>query len=735
VTLATPINPETYSLDKMFVVPGEATSSKGLLWPFPNAWKGSAVDINKRNGFSIPGSCLRDIPRPYFMYEAGLQTLGNRYSGEPNDGSDSGWWQKVSTSFGGDPKEDYQSIVVDQRLNAYGSNSSISGNTSPGGTKSVSYYGKYGRYVFGSEVTLTKAFTAWVPRNESVDYSSLTSVADSTIKSSVFNNADAQGDMLMRFQYEVADSTGRVSMSAPSAPVRYSIITRLDLDPTGNVTGAWVFKYGFFAPRLELTNRLKVGSSDSRRITLQPYTTPEPYGSIVYKMPLRNWESPTSAFSSDRNSGRELCAYQYAPYTTSGAPLGLVTNNLACFNGSAGDYMGILSMPYLYTTGGVVANNCPPAAKCMAIHRNRIVIGGADDPTVLWISKEMTEQEAPAFSDLMTIKIPDGGAITGIGSLARALVVFKSNQIHLLTGDMPENSIPGGLAASLGQPYRLVTGLGCISHRSVISTPAGVFFQSARAIELMGQDTSITPIGLRVMDIMATYSDVVSVTHKAVDSEVIFCCQKPDVLAGTNTDDDGTQFVLLVYNYADDIWSKHTMSAFGVGSATVGEQDDQTLLFVGGRAYKTSDTQFYDKTTAGNVWVTMSGETAPIALNQRQGYQRVKRVVLMGDPTPALPASQTYQLHGMLLSVMTDWDSTQVATWTEDQVQDVYNKQGREFFQVHVRDQKCQKVSIRWQDIPGTSFTTGYGVAFSNIALTVGVKAGLNKRMTLGAEH
>ena len=218
---------------------------------------------------------------------------------------------------------------------------------------------------------------------------------------------------------------------------------------------------------------------------------------------------------------------------------------------------------------------------------------------------------------------------------------------------------------------------------------------------------------------------------------MIFCCQKPSVLAGTNTQTNGRQFVLLVYNYADDIWARHELNGFGVGTASVGELNDQTLVFVGGKAYITSDTRFYDTTTAGDQWVTMSGETAPIALNQQQGYQRVKRIVLMGDPTPALPAPSTYQPHAMTVTVSTDWDSTQNASWTSDEVQSVLAKQGREFFGVHVRNQKCQKVSIRFEDAPptGGAITTGYGVAFSNIALTVGVKSGLNKRMTQEAEH
>lgn len=716
VSIAAPKEPQLYSTAKQFYAYRMQTSVKGLLW-IPMLGPGGEP------------AALMNISRPYFMYEAGLRSLGNPYSNPIGNGVDDGWWDKVTTSFGGKPKEDYQSIAIDQRMTSYGVNSSVAGNTEPGGVKSITYYGKYGKYA------AAQRWVAWVPRNTSGDIVA-GGATDEYLEAS-FNVADAQGDMLMRWTYEVSDGTGRTVRSAPSIPVRYTIISRLDLDDSSNQVGAWVFKYGFFAPRLELTNRLRQTEFDSKRVSLQAYSTCEPYGSVFYRLPIRNFETPVSSMFAQRNANREICSHQVRPYVPSGAPYGLVLNNLTCFDGNNGEYLGLLGSPYLYTTGGESPNACPPSFLCAAVHQNRLVLGGADDATVIWISKEMTEQDAPAFSDLLTVRIADGGAVTGLGSLSRALIVFKASQIHIITGEMPDNTVAGGLTASLGQPMRLVNGLGCISHRSVISTPVGVFFQSYRTIELMGQDLAVSPIGFRIMDILETYKDVVSVTHKAVDSEVIFCCQKPSVEAGTNVDEDGSQFVLLVYNYAEDIWSKHTMSAFGQGPATVGEEDDQTMIAVGGRTYITSDTRFYDTTPDGDVWVTMSGETAPIALNQQQGYQRVKRIVLMGDPTPSLPAPSTYQPHAMAVTVSTDWDSTQNAAWTSSEIQSILAKQGREFFGVHVRNQKCQKVSIRFEDAPptGGTITTGYGVAFSNIALTVGVKSGLNKRMTQEAEH
>lgn len=711
-TIAAPSNPQLYDQDKMYYDQRNQLATHAYMW-------GAGVGPG---GFTW-ASALADIPRPYYMYEAGLRTLGN----EIVSGSADSAWGRFSSTFGGKPTEDYQGIVVDQRMSAFNVNSSVPGNTSPGSSVPVTFYGKYGKYA-----KAPRSWIAWVPRNTQTDIGG----GSGTPQECAFDSIDTSCDMLMRWVYEVSDGTGRIARSAPSIPSRYSIVSRIELDVDENQKSVWIFKYGFFAPRIELTNRLRTGGDDNKRITLQPYTTAEPYGSVFYRMPLRSWESPSTGFISERNTGRRLCPDYVSPST----PNGLSTNNQTCFNGASGEYMGILSMPYLYTTGGEVPNACPPSVRCMTIHQNRIVVGGADDATVIWLSKEITEQDAPTFSDILTVRIADGGAVTGLGSLSRALVVFKDSQIHVLTGDMPDNTISGGMSRSalstvIGEPYRLVNGLGCISPRSVVSTPAGIFFQSARTIELMGQNMAITPIGLRVMDLLETYHDVVSTTHKAVDSEVVFCCQKPSVLAGTNSDAVGEQYVLLVYNYAEDIWSKHTFAGFGYGNATIGELNDQTLMAVGQCTYVTSDTRFYDTTNFGNQWITMAGETAPIALNQQQGYQRVKRIVLMGDPIPSLPAAPVYQDHGMTVQVKTDWDSTQTATWTETQVADVYAKQGREFFGVHVRNQKCQKVSIRWQDSPGATINTGYGVAMSNIALTVGVKSGLNKRMTQDAEH
>jgi hypothetical protein len=142
----------------------------------------------------------------------------------------------------------------------------------------------------------------------------------------------------------------------------------------------------------------------------------------------------------------------------------------------------------------------------------------------------------------------------------------------------------------------------------------------------------------------------------------------------------------------------------------------------------------------------MSGQTAPIALNNVQGYQRLKRIRLMGSPIPTLStgAPQSREPHGMQIGVLTDYAPTgvnngqQLATWTEAEADQIWAAQNKEVYEVHLREQKGQKVSLGFQETAPVNINAlahGYGTAFSNMAFVVGLKAGLDKRITAGAKH
>jgi hypothetical protein len=133
----------------------------------------------------------------------------------------------------------------------------------------------------------------------------------------------------------------------------------------------------------------------------------------------------------------------------------------------------------------------------------------------------------------------------------------------------------------------------------------------------------------------------------------------------------------------------------------------------------------------------MTVQTAPISMNEVQGFQRLKRVRLLGT---AISPAGTSDYGQLALGLWTDYTpsvaNTQTASWTHDQMTTVINAQGRAQFEVHVREQKGQKVSVYYTEgNPASVLGNGFGLALSNIAVVVGLKSGLDKRITSEAKH
>jgi hypothetical protein len=489
---------------------------------------------------------------------------------------------------------------------------------------------------------------------------------------------------------------------------------------------------------------------------LQPYFTAEPFATVFYQVPFTNFLSEyKNDFTISRNATRGV-----VPYSSVNAglgndnPYGLVTSNLSVFDGPQKDYNGLLSQPVLYTVGGGLDNVAPPSALCMTVHQNRLVLGGADDATVVWFSKELSPTDAPGFNDALTIQIEDGGPVTGLASMESLLVVFKREMTFIIPGDMPDDTggavNRGYVSNTLGTPVRMPHGIGCIDHRSVIETPVGVFFQSQRTIELLSRDMSITPIGLQLDDTL--YDKVIAgAAHNPKDNEVIFTLVRKDGVS--------TNLVLVVYNYLSQTWSTNTLSDW---SATIRVGRSAPIAMSAGYPYlmtqdisamaprsvvfKQSDSTFFDVGPQGRAYVSMAWRTAPIALNQVQGYQRMKRIRVFGSPIPTLStgATQTRDPHGASFTLQTDYATTgpnlgtQTAAWTEDEATAVYTDQNREVYEVHIAEQKGQKLTLSYVETAPANINTlthGYGTAFSNMAFVVGLKSGTDKRITSGAKH
>lgn len=735
------------SIPKVYVVTSQGTSSTQPQYQ-ANAFFGGQGGNGGRGGF-----LLTNISRPYFGYEAGFNdhngygiALGN------------GWADPIETRWGGDPGNGYESVYTDPRAALLSATGRTAYSFAASASKQNHYYGRYQSYssgLSGGSPSITYVLGGvgggskyvWAPRAKDTW---------GTIGDCDYKPEEAGGDFLLRWTYESTDGTGRMVRSSPSSAVVYTVCAEIIgayYDPvnSGSVfhsiayTGGVVtqFRYGFFAPVLELTNRLKTASSDARRVSLQPYTTAEPYSTVLYRMPFSSFRNPNSDFVAGRNAGRGVVANNSSSFSGMD-PFGYVFTNLQCFDGPQKDYNGLLAEPMLYTTGDVLDNVSPPSAKVLCAHQNRLIMGGADDPTVIWMSKELTPTEAPGFNDALTLTISDAGAVTGLASLNGNLVIFKRSAIFVVPGVLPDAT---GAAPSMGEPIKLPAGVGCIDHRSVLETPIGVFFQSERGLEILSPSLQVDLIGQKITDTLAAFPKVVSAIHYANGQEVRFLLERSD----------GVSLVIVNYSYLFSIWSTHHINDLG-GSQKMGVVNGIPWIAASApvqwsgpaqaAVYRQSEVSALDilPDLAGpNLnYVKMTVLTAPIDVRQVQGFQRVKRARLLmsAHVRPDLVADL---LPGVIMGAVTDYGSgsmlsgVQYVSWTAAQVQTILTTQSRVQVEVHLREQKGQAVQIIYvEGDPATPLAytdKGWGLAISNVALVVGLKKGLDKRILPDAKR
>jgi hypothetical protein len=704
---------------------------------------GSPLLQNRASAFySFRNSYLLiNITRPWFKYEAGFN--------DKNGVSASiGWESPITTYWGGNPSDNYESVYADPRISQLSiARTGYASGMAMTGSLNQHYYGRYhsapaiyddstpgNPIAVGPNQDL--GLYVWAPRN---------AAGWASLKQSQYNAADAAGDFIMRWTYEYADATGRMVRSCPSVPATYTVCAQIfgawaNSNDVPKYTGGQVFqfRYGFFAPRLELTNRLSTAASDSRRVVLQPYTTAEPYSTVLYRMPFSSFVNPSGDFVIGRNESRGIAPYSSIPYGGANAnPLGFVTDNFRCLDGPTRDYNGILAEPYLYTTGDVLDNVAPPACKAMCVHQNRLVIGGADDASVIWFSKELNPTDAPGFNDALTINIQDGGPVTGLASLGDNLIVFKKSDVYIIPGTMPDAT---GRSTSFGTPYALPSGLGCVDHRSVIETPMGVFFRSTRSIELLKPNLEIFQIGDKVQDYLNADQQVVSTAHNAKSQEIYFC------MDGGNT---------LVYSYKLNGWYVWKTQSFTESSGNriavmdsyawiASKSTDSWNLTNTPQAFVYKQNDIHVDRLQGALDYTlkfypMFWVMGPFSMSGEQGFQRVKRVRLFAyqDYSGTLPGTSiSIGTDGAVVGFSSVSYLVQNASFTQQQIQSIYNLQGFVQMEVHCANQKGQLQMIAYTETaPAVVNVDCANLYMSSVSIVVGLKDGLNKRITEQAKH
>lgn len=362
----------------------------------------------------------------------------------------------------------------------------------------------------------------------------------------------------------------------------------------------------------------------------------------------------------------------------------LVGDGYVTFTDNATD-ASIATKRTLYTTGGILENQNPPASSMACTWRNRVVLSGCDDDRVVYFSKERVVGETPGFNDALTIRCDEGGPITGIAPLDDKLVVFKRTATFVVVGE-PYNDL--GVGALSVQ--RLSVETGCIEPRSVITMPDGVMFLSPQGLRLLGRDGNISRVGWPIDFWLDSYPIITSACLDTAREHVRF----------TATTANGATGIVLVYDYRVQAWTVFQVASTTAYVSSCQYLSRHALLKSDGtvRLQVPSGTFTDDGTFVGltvvSGWIPMAGLA---------GFYRARRVGIVGERKGE---------HNLTLSVDYDnsagamWSAT-TRTWTNAQLVSV----GLEQVKVHLSPQKVASVRLSIYDANSGTPSEGYSIS------------------------
>ena len=465
------------------------------------------------------------------------------------------------------------------------------------------------------------------------------------------------GDYLIQAVAAYRDSAGNVHRSTPSDPYRMVV--------GGTTPREWTI---YYSPT-SYTNRADV--------TMEFYVT-EPNGTI-----LRAWAS--------------------RPNPT----LGSVFTFTAFDPQVGGTGLPSLDAPTIYTTGGVLPFVPVPSCRFATIFKNRLIVGGADDPKSVYYSNGPTAYQAASFAVGNVIRMEHETGCTAAGNVNDKLILFSANGVYATFGQFRDATGAGDALAELESIHDYI---GCTQPVSVVSIPTGlIFFATDGRFYLIDERLGLQPIGLKVQDVTlgtgpgtSAFNRVQAAVHVEAEREVRFYVQDPlSPIAAA-----------LVYNYQVDQWSFDLISDFSggfPGSWAGACFSDSLRAFVLTPTTYTQDTgtQYFD----GPDYIPLQVRTAWIQPAGSQDYSRFRYAQVLGRV-----AGQ----HNLTVSVRVDFDETTVAasgTWTAAQLAPVASTVYPEQVRLQVGTQKTQAVKIIISDAAPAGATTGQGPQLVGLAL------------------
>lgn len=362
----------------------------------------------------------------------------------------------------------------------------------------------------------------------------------------------------------------------------------------------------------------------------------------------------------------------------------------------------------LYTTGGVNDWLSPPPYRCSCAHKDRLIVAGLESPYAWASSSQSIATQALRFNENWGGRVPaETGPITAVASMDGNLIIFTTLAAYAVQGDGPDL-----LGNNNWPPPQRITSVdaGAVSWQSVVSTNAGILYQSSRGFSLLDRGLGSPPeFGSEVQRYSGwtVRCGTVVPASQQVRYQVDLGAGAVGQLQGTMMTSPGG--LCLVYDYFYGQWS--VFSNYDGQSACL-YQGKYTRAKSSGAIRQERPGTWGDAGYTYYPYTPSTVETPWIKVGDIQGFQRAKRILLLG--TYGSPCTITWEAAYNYVEEYTD-----SVTFTGD---NVLTSGGPLQIRWKPSVQKCEAVKFRMADsnISGS----GKGMALTGLSLEVGVKRG-----------
>jgi hypothetical protein len=369
----------------------------------------------------------------------------------------------------------------------------------------------------------------------------------------------------------------------------------------------------------------------------------------------------------------------------------------------------------LYTQGGAELEAAGPDGASYVVttsrrvwlagfyQRDRVMYSKPYDPTT---ANEFAL--APEFNDAFAFMLPGGEQVTGLGEMDDKVIIFTKSNIYAIAGNGPDD---GGRGNDYSGLQLVSSDTGCVDARSIVSSPAGIFFQAPSGIFVLGRDLQIQFIGAPVRDITDLNSIITSAVLVPAANHVRFTCRDPNATQGT----------ILCFDFDQGAWiewtPKKTMFGVPIPLNPIGACLHKGVYYVLdalGTVFFEDDTAYKDD---GTHYVPMEVQTSWLQAAQQSGWQRIRQIAAL---------CKSLDPHALTISLYQEFSAvaTQSFTWS---AATVALQQLQELVEMRVKQQMCTAFKIAISDASDTGTLTGQGYELAGFTVELGGKRGLYK--------